>query len=149
MVDSSRIAVRPTPGELQVYKGVAWSRPPTEQIEDLVVRTLEDSGHIGAVARSGSGMVADYKLEMDVRRYEADYAGAAVPSATIEVNAKLLRSIDQKVTASQTFLRKVPATGTDVALVSQAFGQALGLISQDIAGWTLANGNARHGKVVP
>ena len=54
MVDSSRIAVRPTPGELQVYKGVAWSRPPTEQLEDLVVRTLEDSGHIGAVARSGN-----------------------------------------------------------------------------------------------
>jgi cholesterol transport system auxiliary component len=148
MVDSSRIAVRPTPGELQVYKGVAWSRPPTEQLEDLVVRTLEDSGHIAAVARIGSGIAADYKLEMDVRRYEADYAGAAVPSATIEVNAKLLHSIDQKVAGSRTFLQAVPAAGTDPALVAQAFGEALGKIGHDVSGWVLETGH-RDGPTRP
>jgi cholesterol transport system auxiliary component len=144
MVDSSRIAVRPVPGELQVYKGVAWSRPPTEQLEDLVLRTLEDSGHIGAVARSGSGIAADYKLEMDVRRYEADYAGAAVPSATIEVNAKLLRRLDQEVAGSRTFLAAVPAAGTDPALVAQAFGDALGKIGHDVSGWVLETGDSRE-----
>jgi cholesterol transport system auxiliary component len=109
-----------------------------------VLRTLEDSQKIAAVARQGSGIAADYKLEMDLRRYEADYAGGAVPAATIEVNAKLLRSIDQDVVASRTFLQAVPAAGTDTALVAQAFGQALAAIGHDIAGWTLASGNARE-----
>jgi cholesterol transport system auxiliary component len=144
MVDSSRIAVRPTPGELQVYKGVSWSRPPTQQLEDLVVRTLEDSGRIAGVARSGSSMAADHRLEMDVRRYEADYAGAAVPSATIEVNVKLLGSIDQKVVGSRTFLQAVPAAGTDPALVAQAFGEALGKIAHDVSGWVLEAGAAEQ-----
>src|SRR3546814_9443388 len=96
MTDSLRIAVRPTPDELQVYKGANWSRPPTLMLEDAVLRALEDSGHIGAVARQGSGIAGDYKLVMDVRRFEADYAGAAVPAATIEINAKLLHTADQQ-----------------------------------------------------
>ena len=28
MLDSLRIAVAPTPGEIQVYKGASWSKPP-------------------------------------------------------------------------------------------------------------------------
>lgn len=142
-VDSSRIAVRPVPGELQVYKGVAWSKPPPEQLEDLVLRTLEDSGHIGGVARSGSGIAADYKLEMDVRRYEADYDGATVPSAIIEVNAKLLRRLDQKMAGTRTFLVAVPAGGTAPALVAKAFGDALAKIGHDVSGWVLETGISR------
>ena len=145
MVDSARIAVRPTPGELQVYKGAAWAKSPSEQLQDTVLRTLEDSQKIAAVARQGSGMATDYKLEMDLRRYEADYAGNAVPAATIEVNAKLLRSMDQDVVASRTFLQAVPATGTETAQVAQAFEQALAAIGHDIAGWTLDSGNAHEG----
>jgi cholesterol transport system auxiliary component len=142
MVDGARIVVRPSPGELQVYKGAAWARTPSEQLLDTVLRTLEDSRKIAAVARQGSGIAADYKLEMDLRRYEADYAGNAVPAATIEVNAKLLHAADQNVVASRTFLHAVPAAGTDTALVAQAFGQALAAIGHDIAGWTLASGDA-------
>ena len=144
MVDSQRIAVRPTPGEIQVYKGAVWAKTPSEQITDTVLRALEDSGKIPAVARQGSGVAADYKLVMDMRRYEADYAGAAVPSATIEVNAKLLHAPDQDIVASRTFLQAVPAAGTDVASVAQAFDQALGTIGHDMAGWILASGDAHE-----
>lgn len=148
MVDSLRIAVRPVPGELQVYKGANWAKTPTEQLEDAVLRALEDSGKIPAVARQGSGIAADYKLVMDLRRYEADYAGAAAPSATIEVNAKLLHAPDQEVVASRTFLQAAPAAGTDVATVTAAFSQALGRIGGEIAGWSLTTGDAheRSGK---
>lgn len=144
MVDSQRIAVRPTPGEIQVYKGAVWAKTPSEQVTDTVLHALEDSGKIPAVARQGSGVAADYKLVMDMRRFEADYAGAAVPSATIEVNAKLLHAPDQDIVASHTFLQAVPAAGTDVASVAQAFDQALGTIGHDMAGWILASGDAHE-----
>ena len=144
MVDSLRIAVHPTPGELQVYKGASWAKTPSEQLEDAVLRTLEDSGKIAAVARQGSGIAADYKLLMDLRRYEADYAGNAVPSATIEVNAKLLHAPGNDVVGSRTFLRAVPAGGTSVGAVAQAFSQALGEVSGEVAGWTLSSGEAHQ-----
>lgn len=144
MVDSLRIAVRPSPGELQVYKGAAWAKTPTEQVEDTVLRALEDSGKIPAVARQGSGISADYKLVMDLRRYEADYAGGASPAAVIEVNAKLLHAPDQDVVGSRTFVQRAPAAGTDIATVAQAFSQALGAVGGEIAGWTLVTGEAHE-----
>lgn len=144
VVDSPRIAVRPTPAELQVYKGASWAKTPSEQLEDTVLRGLEDSQKIAGVAREGSGLVADYTLVTDIRRYEADYAGGDVPRATIEVNAKLLHAPGQEVVASHTFLQAVPAAGTSMPQVAQAFDQALGAIGHDIAGWTLVSGEAHE-----
>ncbi|MCA1714299.1 MAG: ABC-type transport auxiliary lipoprotein family protein [Gammaproteobacteria bacterium] len=144
MLDSQRIAVRPVPGELQVYKGANWAKAPPDQVEDMVLRVLEDSGRIPAVARQGSGIAADYKLVMDLRRFEADYAGAAVPAATIDVSVKLLHAPDHDVVDARTFVQAVPADGTHAAQVSQAFEQALGRIGHDIAGWTLTTGQAHE-----
>ncbi len=145
MLDGTRIAVRPVPGELQVYKGALWARDPGEQLRDAVLQTLEESGKLAAVARQGSGLAADYRLELDVRRFEADYAGGAVPAATMEVNAKLVRTVGQSLAGTRTFRQVVPASGADTALVVRAFGEALGTIAHDIAGWTLATGAADPG----
>ena len=140
VVDSPRIAVRPVPGELQVYKGVTWSQPSTDLVEATVLRALEDSGKIPAVARLGSGVRADYKLVMDLRRYEADYAGNAVPSATIDLTAKLMHTTDQRIVASRTFLQREPSSGIEVAQVAVAFDQALEKLGGEVVGWVLTTG---------
>lgn len=142
VVDSPRIAVRPAPGELQVYKGASWSQPSTDLVEATVLRALEDSGRIPAVARDGSGIRADYKLVMDLRRFESDYAGAATPSATIELTAKLMHASDQRIVASRTFLQVQPSSGTEVAQVTSAFDQALGKLGAEVVGWVLVTGEA-------
>ena len=144
ILDGTRIAVSPVPGELQVYKSAMWARTPPEMLEETVLRMLEDSGKIPAVARQGSGIGAEYRLVMDIRHFEADYAGGSTPSAVIEVNAKLLHVPDQSIAGSRTFRQAQPAAGTDVALVAAAFGQAIGAISREVAGWTLATGNAHQ-----
>ncbi|WP_296279574.1 ABC-type transport auxiliary lipoprotein family protein [Pseudoxanthomonas sp.] len=142
VIDSPRISVRPTPGELQVYRGVSWALPATDMLQDAVQRTLEDSGKIPAVASADAGILGDYKLVMDLRRFEADYAGGAVPAAVVEVNAKLVNNRDQRVVASRTFLQKKPAASTDVPQVADAFEQALEAATGDIAGWILVSGNS-------
>ena len=144
MIDSQRIAVRPTPGELQVYKGAIWSKTPTEMVEDGVLRALEDSGKIPAVARQGSGIAADYKLIADLRRFEADYDGAPVPSAIIEMSVKLMHAQDQQVIAARTFLQAQPAGGVEVSQVADAFEVALGALSRDVAGWVLTTGESHE-----
>lgn len=144
MLDSSRIVVSPVPGELQVYKGALWARTPTEMLEDGVLGTLEDSGKIPAAARQGSGIAADYRLVMDIRHFQAEYVGAALPTVVIEVSAKLLHAQDQAVVGSRSFRHAQPAAGIDVALVADAFSQALGATSRDIAGWVLVTGQAHE-----
>ena len=142
ILDGSRIAVSPVPGELQVYKGAMWARTPPEMLEETVLRMLEDSGKIPSVARQGSGIGAEYRLVMDIRHFESRYdAGGSTPAAVIEVNAKLLHVPDQAVAGSRTFRQTQAASGTDVALVADAFGQALGTLSREVVGWTLATGN--------
>lgn len=142
VVDSPRIAVRPAPGELQVYKSVTWSQPSTDLIEATVLRALEDSGKIPAVARAGSGIRADYRLIMDLRRYESDYAGNAAPSATIELTAKLLHTSEQRIVASRTFLQVEPSAGVEVAQVATAFDTALEKLGSEVVGWVLTTGEA-------
>ncbi len=142
LVDSPRINVRPTPGELEVYRGATWSHPATEMLEDALLRGFEDSGRIGAVARIATGIRSDYKLAIDLRRFEADYAGNARPAATIELNAKLIHSLDQRVVASRTFLVAEPAADTAVPSVATAFETALARTTTELIGWTLAAGQA-------
>lgn len=140
VIDSPRINVRPTPGELQVYHGAGWAQPATDMLEDSVVRAFEDSGKIAAVARIGTGIRSDYKLAIDLRRFESDYAGRSLPSATIELNAKLLHAADQRVVASRTFLVARPSSGTDTAAVAAAFEQAMTQVTTELVGWTLVTG---------
>ncbi len=149
MVDSPRISVRPVPGELQVYRGASWAQPATDLVEATVLRALEDSGRIPAVARSGTGIRADYKLVMDLRRFESDYAGGAAPAATIELAAKLMDSHDQRVVAARTFSQVRPADGTDIGRVVAAFEQALQALATDLVEWTLRNGEAAHAQAPP
>ena len=144
MLDSSRIVVSPVPGELQVYKGALWARTPTEMLEDGVLGTLEASGKIPAAARQGSGIAADYRLVMDIRHFQAEYAGAMLPSVVIEVSAKLLHAQDQTVVGSRNFRHVQAAAGVAVPVVADAFSQAMGATSRDIAGWVLVTGQAHE-----
>ena len=140
MVDSPRINVRPTPSELEVYKGATWAQPATDMLEDAVLRGFEDSGRINGVARTATGIRADYKLALDVRRLEADYRGQATPAAVIEVNAKLIHVVDQRVVADRTFRQSEDAGSTAVPQVTAAFERGLQELTSQIVGWTLVGG---------
>ena len=144
-VDTFRIAVRPVPGELQVYGGASWARAPSDMVEDVILRTLEDSGHAPGVARRGSGIAPDYRLLLDLRRFEADYAGGSLPLATIELHAKLLHARAQGVVASRTFTIAEPAATAAVDSVAEAYTRALETLGHEVAGWTLATGEAHAG----
>lgn len=143
-LDGLSIMVSPTPGELQAYRGSRWAQTPGAMIETGLMRTLEDSGKIASVSRQGSGASASYRLLLDLRDFRSDYAGNATPSATIELNAKLLHLSDQAIVGSRSFRIVQPVAGVEAAQVSAAFGQALSSLAHDVAGWTLETGQAHE-----
>src|SRR5690606_41804994 len=91
----------------------------------------------------------DYKLVLDLRRFDASYDGRPVPSANIELSAKLLHASQQHVVASRTFARSIPATGTSVPEVVGAFDRALHGVTAELAGWVLSNGNGHATHTLP
>jgi cholesterol transport system auxiliary component len=140
LLDSPRIVVRPADGELQVYHGAVWAEPAPDLVQDAVLRAFEDSGKIQGVARRGGGVAGDYELSLDLRRFESDYAGGATPNADVELVAKLIANRENTVIATKTIRQRVPASGTAVGAVSNAFDTALTNVAQEIVGWTFAEG---------
>jgi cholesterol transport system auxiliary component len=143
MLSGSRIAVRPHGGaELQVLAGARWSDTVPELLQTLIVRAFEDSGHILGVGRQASGVRADFTLTLDLRAFEAVYAGSGAPTAKVVFNAKLLGGPGNRVVASRTFQASEPAGGREAAEVVPAFDRALESAIGELIGWTLEQGAA-------
>src|SRR5690606_32799504 len=85
------------------------------------------------------------RLAMDLRLSEAAYPRAAVPSAAVELNAKLLPPIDRQAVASPTFMVAEPAIATTEPGVVAAFDAELAATTCQISGWVLASGG-QHGQ---
>ena len=141
LLDSPRIVVRPATGELQVYHGAIWAEPAPDLVQDAVLRAFEDSGRIQGVARRGSGISGDYELILDVRRFESDYAGGAVPNADVEILAKLVANRTNVVIATRSLKQRTPAATTAVGDVAHAFDASLSTVVQQLVGWALVEGD--------
>ena len=135
--DSERILVRPQAGELQVYKGAAWTQPAPDIVHDTLLRAFADSGRFAGISRRGESVAPRYELLLDLRRFESDYDGGAAPAARIELGARLVRVEDQSIVASRVFIANVPAGDTAVASVNHAFERGLGEMSSQMIGWVL------------
>ena len=139
MVDSPRINVRPTPSQLEIYKGASWAQPATDMIEDTLLRGFEDSGRIRGVARTPHPR----RLSCPPMCAASNRITRARPrTVVIEVNAKLIHVADQRVVADRTFRQAQPVGSTDVPAVTAAFERGLQQLAQDVVGWTLQSGQA-------
>jgi cholesterol transport system auxiliary component len=141
-LDSPRIAVRPTPNELQTYKGAAWADTAPDMLRAAVVEGFEDSGKIASVARFGGGSGSersDLALQLEIRAFETDY-GSGAPEAVIEVQARL---VDRRgdAFATKRFRRAVAGASAEVPAMVDAFGDAMSGLTTDVVGWTLVEGN--------
>jgi cholesterol transport system auxiliary component len=143
-LDTERIVVRPAPGAMQVYKGAAWSDTAPDLVQTSLLRAFEDSGRILSVARPGGAVRGEFQLATELRAFDSIYSGAS-PDAVVEVHARLIRVTDGRAVAARTFRTSEPASGTDVATVSEAFARALAKLDADVVAWTLAEGNDAGG----
>ena len=130
LVDSPRIAVRPAPGELQVYRGSSWAQPPTDMIEASVLRVLEDSGKIAGVGRLATGMRSDYRLALDVRRFDSQPGDHAL----IEGAWQLRWRHDGKLATQACTSRISETVGPGYDALVQGHQQALNQLAEQMAG---------------
>lgn len=141
MLDSPRIAVRPTANEMQTYKGARWADNAPDLLQTALVEAFEDSGRIPSVMRVGGGSTrGDFGLWVEVRQFETVYAGGE-PEVVIEVQARLVKLRGGGLVASKRFRHAVPSQTPAVDDIVTAFGSAMSALGTDIVGWTLTEGS--------
>ena len=139
LLDSQRIAVRPSPDRLQTYKGARWADTAPEMVQLALVEAFEDSGKIQAVSRWGGGR-GDFGLYTDLRAFETVYEGGS-PKVVVEIQARLVKHRGNGgLVAARRFRTEVTPGGADIEPVVAAFGDALSGIGADIVGWSLVEG---------
>ena len=143
-LDSNRIAVRPEPNVLQVYKGANWSESLPDLVQANLVQALENSGRIKSVSRQNSGVPAEVAMLVDIRQFESVYApGAKIPDAVIQMHVKVLEYPSNRVIAVQTFNASVPSASKEIPDVVLALERGLNTITAEIVAYTLANGRSK------
>lgn len=145
MRDSARVLVRPTPSQLQVYKGAAWHEPAPDMLQSILLQAFEDSGKIAAVSRAGS-VRSRYRLHAEIRHFEAVEAGDGALAVQLEIQAKLILSRNANVLSSTTITTRAESADGRLPSLTKAFEQALKELAGSVVGWTLEQGELAEAK---
>jgi cholesterol transport system auxiliary component len=132
-LDSQRILVRTGPETVAYLAGAQWSDRLPALVQTRLVQTFQNARLLQSVARSGTGVAADYNLELDIRAFELDVGGA---QANVDIAVKIVAAVSGRVVAARIFKTHVPAAGAGGREVSSALNAALSAVMAQIVAFT-------------
>lgn len=135
---TNRITLVREGNSVEYYKGARWTDRGPRLIQARIIEALEDSGRIASVGRETSGLNADVRLKMDLRKFQAVYDGAGAPTIEIEISGKLLDSRSRDIVATEIFTTAEVADSSRLNDIVRAYNKALGKTARKMALWTLA-----------
>ncbi|MDH3714793.1 MAG: ABC-type transport auxiliary lipoprotein family protein [Gammaproteobacteria bacterium] len=137
-LDTPRIAVRPSPTQLQYVAGSRWTSRAPKMVQTLLVESFENSGKIVAVGRQAIGLRSDYNLKTELREFQAEYYdGEKIGLVRVRINAKLIKQPEQEIIASENFERVVRPENEGMQAIVNAFDRALGSVMKKLVEWAL------------
>lgn len=141
-LDGARIAVMPSAGEMQTYKGARWRDVSPVLIQQLLLQAFRDSSGLAGVGAPTSVLHADYLLLSDLQDFQAEYRGAKVPTVVIRMNGQLVDQSTGRALATRTFAVEETSAGADMPEVFAAFQLALNKLLPQVVDWAVATGDA-------
>jgi cholesterol transport system auxiliary component len=133
-LDSERIVVRPAPPVVTYLAGAQWSDTLPRMVQAKLVATFENTGRTGATAQPGDGLVIDFQLVSEIRRFGID---ERTGTAQIEMSIKLLTDKSGRVRQTRIFREAVPVRGSTSDAYFAALDDAFDLMTRDIVQWVL------------
>lgn len=140
-LNNDRIAIKPTPLEIQSLPGARWVNEASEHVQLLLVRSLANSGRFGLVSASGAGPSPDYVLLTDLQAFQAELSEGGA-SVVIRTTMTLLRGSDGSVVTSRGFSTSAPVADTSAEQVTAAFDAAMTQHLTDVVGWLVGKAGA-------
>jgi len=132
-INSERIIVRPSTRVITYLEGAQWSDTVPKMVQAKLVEAFENSASTGATAKPGDGLVIDYQLVSDLRRFEVLNG-----EAHIEISVKLLSDKSGKVVETRIFSVSTASGGDTADSYVSAFDRAFNRLSRDIIQWVLS-----------
>ncbi len=125
-LDSEHIVLLQADRRLSYYAATRWAAALPALVEQLAADTFRRSGAWRAVEDSRGVWSADYFLQLDIRRFEADYTGGAGPPVVhVAFDCTLgRRAAEQEVVATFVAERAVDAEQNRLGAVVDAFERA-------------------------
>ena len=140
MVDTDRIAVQPTPLQVQYLPDARWVDRAPLIVQALLIESFESSNRVPAVGGSAIGLRADYIVVTDIREFQAFVPEVAENSAlqvNVRLNIKIVETFNDRIIASRSFEEVVPAATDAAPDVAFAFDEALGDTMRDAVEWSI------------
>jgi cholesterol transport system auxiliary component len=131
-LDSDKIVVRPTPGEVQALADAQWVDGLTRLVQVRLIQTFENARRLRAVGRPTDRIVADYQLLLDIRAFEILADGL---EAEVTIAAKIVGDRSGRIVAGRVFTARVPTTATQGPPALDALDQAWNRVAVDIVLW--------------
>lgn len=123
-LDTDRIAVLKG-RRLDYYRAVRWGAPAGEVVQSLLVDSLQDQRLFKNVSSERSRVGSAYLLDIDVRAFQAEYAGElAVPVAHVQLACRLIRIADRSLVGTFTAQARQQASENRLSAVIAAFESA-------------------------
>jgi cholesterol transport system auxiliary component len=136
-LNTARIALRPSPTELDYYAGVLWIDVVPVMVQNLLIESLENSGRVDALGPAAAGVPADYALLAHVREFQAEYRdGSATPSIHVRLQARLVTLPRRQSVDAAGAEADIPAPAGSIDAVVTTFDDALGSVLRRIVSWT-------------
>lgn len=137
---TDRIVVKPGPRAITFLPDARWVDPAPLHLQQLVTRSLTNSGRLGFVTTRAVGPLADYTLITDLEAFQAEIGAEGAPPATVRVRltASLLRDADGRLAASRRFEQRVAVPSRESADIVAAFDAATTGVLRELTSWTVA-----------
>ncbi len=133
-LDTPHIMLVQADHRMNFYSGSRWPAPAPEVIEALAVQTLRASGAWASVEGSASPFPSDYLLQINVRRFEADYSeGGEAPVARVVLDCIVGRRQGREALGTFTVSGSAAAPANRLGEVIAAFEQATAAALQSLA----------------
>lgn len=132
-LDTELIALRRSAQRLDYYADSSWPAPLPDVLQSLAIETLRGSGKFHGVQSDRAAFAAEEVLQIEIRRFQAEYAGDAAPVVHVQLLATLGRRNDRSVLATVSADRSVAASENRMQAVVTAFQGATAAALADLA----------------
>lgn len=124
-LDNEHIALVRTEGRLDYYSASRWAGNLPDVLQTLLIETHRASGRYRAVLADNAAFGSDQLLEVEVRRFEAEYGVNGPPTAHVVLEATLGTRSQRQVLRTLRAESRVTAGADRMGSVVAAFNQAL------------------------
>ncbi len=125
-------------GELAYMAGAAWLSPAPVLVQDRILDILQSETPQLIPARTEDGVDSRYRLQIELRRFEAEYDQGAsrAPVIQMRVMARLIDREDRTLAAARRFDVSVRASDNRQSAIVAAFSEATNETARSLAQWS-------------